>query len=151
MPHSGSAEVVGQHSPVLSGAWLLRGLKKALCQGSDEPLNSRIICKWECWELIFLHLMRTSRAAACVHYFSNYLLLCKYHPRVEDGSKKTLQVPSLLAEMSQRLQRLYTRHMLQSLTPLDALQNSLSDSHDKWNHNLRNPLSVSESKCLKKV
>lgn len=53
MSHSGSAEVVGQHSPVLTEAWLLRGLKKAICQGGDKPLNSRIICKWECWDQLF--------------------------------------------------------------------------------------------------
>lgn len=28
--------------------------------------------------IIFLHLFRTTLAAACVHYLSNYLLLCKY-------------------------------------------------------------------------
>lgn len=53
MSHSGSAEVVGQYSPVLTRVWLPRSLKQAMYQAGDEPLNSRIICIWECWEQLF--------------------------------------------------------------------------------------------------
>lgn len=150
MSQPGSAAGAAQPSPVLSRTWLLRapagnGLRASCALELQDHLQMEKLRT-----VLFLHLFRTSLAAACVHHLSLYLLLCKHLPRAEVGSKKPWQSHLFCKNEWAAPASLHTR-CAPAPAPWIHCRILSQSCHTKWNHSPCNPLPASESECLEKV